>query len=173
MNNLQNYKSYEFPYPNEKEKFYDSKISQEDIDHLRSLARRVRDISQHGIQKERKELWKSINGLKKYRPPVFLRLLDLYWPEFYSWDNLKTKHPWARLYEDYLIKIIWQWDNIEDDFVTEAKVYYDTPGKFGKFIQPIRHSVEGHMGGSGAYEVDTVITDDMKPEEILTQPHCQ
>ena len=168
MSNLEDYKSYKFPYP--KGNYYDQIISKEDINTLRSIARRVRDISQHDIQLERIELWKNINGLKKCRPPVFLRLLDLYWPEFYSWNNLKTSHPWARYYEDYLIKQIWHWDNLKDDYVTEAKVYYDTAGKFGSFISANKTSVVGFRGGSGAFIVEPTFTDDMKPEDFIADP---
>lgn len=165
MSKLESYVSYMFDYP--KGKYYDQTISKEDINTLRSLARRVRDISQHPCQKERTVLWKKINSLEKCRPPVFFRLLDLYWPEFYSWDNLKTTHPWARYYEDYLIKKIWHWDNLKDDYVTEAKIYYDTAGKFGKFISSKKTSVSGYNKGSGSYKVETALFESMKPEDYI------
>lgn len=165
MSNIENYESYKFTYP--KGNYYDQIINKDDINTLRSLARRVRDISQQDIQKERIELWKNINGLKKCRPPVFLRLLDLYWPEIYSWNNLKTSHPWARYYEDYLIKQIWHWDNLKDDYVTEAKVYYDTAGKFGEYLIPKKHSVHGFNKGNGAYAIEVTLTENMKPEDFI------
>ena len=139
-------------------------IRRSDIQVLRSLARRVREISEHPVQAERKALWKQLNGLQACRIPVFFRILDLYWPEIFPWDTtLKTENGWARYYEDYLFKLIWHWENLDDDFITEPVVPYATAGKFGQLLSPKKYVIPGYNSGVGAYKVDPVLDPSMDP----------
>ena len=164
--NVTEYKSYVLPLPTHG--YYNEPIGEEDIVILRSLARRVKEISEHPVQEARRALWKKLNSLQPCRIPVFFRILDLYWPEIFPWaTTLKTKNGWARHYEDYLFKRIWQWENLKDDYITEPILPYATAGKFGSLLSPKKYVVPGYNSGAGAYQVDPVLTSDMSPESVF------
>ena len=160
------YKTYALPVPNHE--YYGEPIDEEDIRILRSMAHRVKEIAEHPIQEERRILWKKLNSLQPCRIPVFFRILDLYWPEIFPWGTtLKTKNGWARYYEDYLFKLIWHWENLNDDFITEPVVPYATAGKYGRMLMPKKYVIPGYNSGAGAYKVDPVLTPSMSPESVL------
>ena len=161
------YKSYAFPIPSGG--YYDDPLGEEDVAILRSMARRVREISEDPVQEERRIVWKKLNGLEKCRIPVLIRILDLYWPEIFPWKStLKTKNPWARLYEDYLFKRIWHWENLNDDYITEPVIAYDTAGKFGSYLTPKKYVIPEYNSGEGAYRVEPVLDPSMPPESVVT-----
>jgi hypothetical protein len=160
------YKTYALPVPNHG--YYDEPIGREDIAILRSMAQRVKEIAEHPVQVERTILWKKLNNLQPCRIPVFFRILDLYWPEIFPWDTtLKTKNGWARYYEDYLFKLIWHWENLDDDFITEPVVPYATAGTYGRMLVAKKYVIPGYNSGAGAYKVDPVLTPSMSPESVL------
>lgn len=160
------YKTYMLPVPTHG--YYDEPIDDEDIAILRSMAYRVKEIAAHPVQEERKALWKDLNSLRPCRIPVFFRILDLYWPEIFPWDTtLKSKNGWARFYEDYLFKLIWHWENLNDDFITESVVPYETAGTFGRMLMPRKYVTPGYNSGAGAYRVDPTLTPSMSPESVL------
>lgn len=148
--------------------YYDEPIDDEEIVILRSMARRVREIAEHPVQDERKKLWKDLNSLRSCRIPIFFRILDLYWPEIFPWDTtLKTKSGWARYYEDYLFKLIWHWENLKDDFITEPVVPYATAGSFGRMLMPKKYVIPGYNSGAGAYKVEPVLVPAMSPASVF------
>ena len=154
-----------YPLPNHG--YYDEPISDEDITVLRAMARQVKEISEHPVQEERKSIWKSLNELKPTKIPVFFRILDLYWPEIFPRETtLKTKNRWARVYEDYLFKRIWHWENLKDDYITEPVVTFATAGKFGQMLEP-KKDVPEYTSGRGAYRIDPVLESSMPPESVL------
>ena len=160
------YKTYALPVPSHG--YYGAAVDDEDIAILRSMARRVKEIAEHPAQEERKILWNDLNSLRPCRIPVFFRILDLYWPEIFPWETtLKTKNGWARYYEDYLFKLIWHWENLDDDFITEPIVPYATAGKYGLRLMPKKYVIPGYNSGAGAYKVDPVLTPSMSPESAL------
>ena len=162
------YKTYALPIPDHG--YYDEPIGEEDIAILRSLARRVKEISEDPVQEERKVTWKKLNHLETTRIPVFFRILDLYWPEIFPREStLKTTNCWARIYEDYLFKRIWHWENLQDDFITEPTVAYTTAGKSGRMLTPKKYVIPEYNSGEGAYRVEPVLDPSMDPKSVLIE----
>ena len=170
------FKGYKLPIPDHG--YRDEPIGDDDVAILRRMARRVKEIADHPVQDERRAVWKKLNNLQPCRIPVLFRILDLYWPEIFPWETtLKTKIGWARYYEDYLFKLTWHWEHLNDDFITEPVLPYNTAGKFGTLIAPRKFVIPGYNSGTilapgarrsrGAYKVDTVLTPDMSPDSIF------
>lgn len=90
------------------------RISTEEAEILRSLARQVQEISQEERWKEKIVLWKKLNSLKKTRP-VILCTPQGGWEEIIPPSTLKVKDPLFRSFEYELRQRIYRSQYILDD----------------------------------------------------------
>ena len=87
---------------------------------VRDLAKRVAEIAQLPIQKERAELWYKHNDLQPVRPMVLI-FPEGAWREMLPDSELKTTDRWARGLEADLRRRIYYYEHMPwDDNVTEA-----------------------------------------------------
>ena len=84
---------------------------------LKSLGRKISEISADPVNKERAELWKNLNDLESKRPMVWIN--EIPWHEMNVNDELtlRTEHPWARDLEVRLRRTIYQWDHLQGDMI--------------------------------------------------------
>ena len=146
------------------------KINKHDRNILRELARQVRDIAAQPTQEERRQLWYKINRLERCRIPVLLRIHSLYWNEIVPDSTLATIEPEARQYERRLRLQIWQWENVEDDCVTEPVIEYRTSFRYPRLISPKKTRPDTKT--LGAYRVVPVIEEESDIEKIIVDAEC-
>ncbi len=93
------------------------KLSDKDVDILKSLAGEVAEIASLPVHKEKARLWTGLNDLKSERPMVWIN--EICWNEMNVDDELtlQAEHPWARDQEDQLRKTIYQWKHMPGDMV--------------------------------------------------------
>jgi len=89
---------------------------------IRELAKQVAEIAAKPVQEEKRQLWRSLNGLKPQRPMVMLD--QICWHELNhdgSLDILCTCDE-SRSYEQTLRRILYQWKHFPVDMVVEPFV---------------------------------------------------
>jgi len=89
-----------------------------DLDILRGLARRVREISQDPVNLERRRLWYKHNSLEGERPMVLAETAGVMNEVAADWV-LECKEEWARSIEHGLRWTIHQFEQVGDDVVVE------------------------------------------------------
>ncbi len=147
-----------------------SGITTPEKDILRELARRVREIAAEPDQQRRKQAWYRINGLRCGPIPVLLRVNSLYFKEIIPDSALRTSDTKALGYERQLRLKIWQWENIDDDSVTEPVVEYRTAVREPRLIQPNRDRPDvEHLG---AFHVTPVIRTEADIDKIIEDSAC-
>ena len=87
-----------------------------DVELLRELARRYVEICSKDIQKERRDLWRMHNSLKKTRPLIYVRCFAT-WHEIPE-SRLECEDPFFQQHEKFLRQMIFQ-DTLGDDYVPE------------------------------------------------------
>ena len=100
-------------------------IPDEDIHVLRNLAERVAAVAGLPEQRERKELWRRVNGLEKPRPAVLIQTDEIPWHEMPKDGDLelKTTNGFVQLHERELRQILYQWEHMACDMVVEPVLY--------------------------------------------------
>ena len=146
-------------------------IDKRDRNILRDLAKQVRDISANPIQEERKQLWYKINRLEHCRIPLLLRINNLYSNEVVPDSTLATTDPQARQYELRLRLHIWQWENVDDDCVTEPVIEYGTSIRYPQLISPKK--TRPGTDTLGSYRVVPVIEKESDIEKIIVSDECR
>ena len=146
-------------------------IDKQDRNILRELAGRVREIAADPKQEERKRLWYRINRLERCRIPVLLRINNLYCNEVVPDSMLATRDAQARQYERRLRLQIWQWENVDDDCVTEPVVEYPTSIRHPQLISPRKARPGTDI--PGAYRVVPVIKKESDIEKIIVSNECR
>ena len=99
-------------------------IVRTDVEILRGLARRVKEISQDPIMEERRRLWLKHNSLRGERTMILAEtggVLD----ELVPVSLLKCQEDWARGLERGLLNTIFMYENVKDDFVVEPFIAYN------------------------------------------------
>ena len=138
---------------------------------LRELAKQVRDIAAHPVQAERRQLWMQVNRLERCRIPVLLRMNNLYWHEVVPETAILCTDSLAREYERRLRLQIWQWENVDDDCVTEPVVEYATSVRYPRRIQP--KIAQPGTETLGAYHVEPVIEGGADIASIMIDSECR
>ncbi len=110
-------------------------LSSKDKEYLRSLAKKVREISQDPIWEEKKDLWKKKNSLVKTRPLVLCSLPEEVWPEIIPQSEIKIEDSFYRDFEWYFLKQIYRWSNIKDDEIITDKIYIPIVYEFNDWIE--------------------------------------
>ena len=130
-------------------------ISKEEQEYLRTLARRVRELSELPVQEERKKLWKDHLSLKETRPVIFIDPEGA-WYEIIPHTSLRCQNDLARVWEMRLRKEIFWQEHIGDDRVCRDEFSWQDIVTFSDF--GLREKKIG-AGGGRAYKVVPVIED--------------
>ena len=99
-------------------------MQEKDITILRELAKRVAEISDLPIMKERKEIWKRHHGLERVKP-MLLVFPENSWHELIPSSVMQCDDQFARGIEWNLRTRLYYYDKIHDDTVIE-KTYIVT-----------------------------------------------
>jgi len=144
-------------------------IDAHDRDILRTLAGRVREIAEDPIQQRRRELWYRINRLERCRIPVKYHVEEFCWLELLPDTVLETTDGAARAQEKKLRRQIWQWENLNDDWVTEPVVEYDVPVTYPNRVRP-RHLKSSDP--TGAWQMVPVIETEADLDKVILDDEC-
>jgi hypothetical protein len=138
---------------------------------LRDLAARVAEIAARPVMAERRDLWRRHNDLESTRP-LILADPENGWNEIVTPDQIRCTNNIAQYWEFYLRKLIFWGDQLDDDFVVEAKfdlpyLFQETPwGVKGSNRQATSRDAQE---SGGAYHIDPVLTDYAQIDQI-TRP---
>ena len=93
---------------------------------IEELAAQVGEIARKPLQHERRELWRSVNSLKRGRPPVYVLTneLEAMGKEILTEDKILCRDPFLRRIEYDLRYLIFK-DGVGDDHVVEP--FYTVP----------------------------------------------
>lgn len=93
--------------------------SKKDVQILRDLASRVREIAALPLQEEKRRLWRKLNGLTPERPMVMID--QVCWNELQDREELQLRcsDPECRFYEQRLRQTLYQWHHFPADMVVE------------------------------------------------------
>lgn len=94
-------------------------ISKKDKDILKELAIQKAEIAELTIHKEKIELWKKLNSLKKVRPLIWINEIPWHEMNFNDELTLKTDTTFAKFLETRLRRTIYQWNHTPGDMVVE------------------------------------------------------
>lgn len=101
-----------------------------DIEILRELAKRYREISQKDLQDQRRRLWAAHNAFQNVRPPIYIR--HAAWLMEIAGDRLQCEDPFYRQHE-YFLRCALFHDTLDDDYIIEPwitqKAVFDTDGE--------------------------------------------
>ena len=91
-----------------------------DVNILRELARKYRDIAAGPVQDERRKLWRDHNSLRPTRVPVLATygMWNVWWREVFGDGAMACQDPFYRAYERRLRMSLFQ-DRVGDDFLLE------------------------------------------------------
>ena len=97
-------------------------MKKKDIEIIRKLAEKVKEIASNPVQKEKAEIWKKHNKLQRVRPLVLV-FPEGSWREILPDSQLVCEDEYLRRIEWDLRHRIYYWEKIKDDSVTDDKVY--------------------------------------------------
>ena len=134
-------------------------ISGGDRQRLRELARKVRDLSQHPLNVERRRLWYALDEGVADRPIVLAEFdagLEMVKPDLVR----RCEQPWARNQETALLEKIVHFEDLRDDRVIEPFVgcpWFVTASDYGVTVKYDKAAAPAE--GRGAYHWDPPIKD--------------
>lgn len=151
--------------------FSELRFSKEDKSILKELGKQVAEIAARPIMSERKKLWISHNKLEKTRP-VLLADPENGWNEIITGDQIKSKNNIAQHWENYLRKLIFWGNEMNDDFIVEP--YFDVPHVYSEKLWGVagskKHASEKKaQKDGGAYHIETILEDYNQIKDI-TKP---
>jgi hypothetical protein len=129
-------------------------ISSDDRNILRALARRVAEIAELPIQRERRNLWRLHNSLKTIRPMILV-FPEGSWQELLRGEDLRCKDEWARNIEWQLRSRVYYHEHFQDDTVIEKEWIVDKKTHNSGWGLEARH-IESPEA-RGAWHFDPVI----------------
>jgi hypothetical protein len=124
-------------------------ITKKDRDILRNLAVKVREISDHPEEKEKRSLWTLHNMLKTRRPVIFCDP-ENGWNEIITADMIKCSGNLAKKWEMIFRKEIFWAESIKDDKVIEP--HFDIGYTFDDNGWGLDIKFHGGAGGSYIWE---------------------
>jgi hypothetical protein len=134
------------------------KTDKNDIQILRSLFQKKKEIAQNSVMSERRELWTQHASLSPQRPMILAEtggVLD----ELVPLASLQCKETWAREMERSLRELIFRCEQVNDDWVVEPRITWQwdvTIGDYGVQTELVRGQNEGKLG---SYNWDPPIKD--------------
>lgn len=131
------------------------KFSQNDIQVLRTLAARCREIADSEINLTRKQQWTGLNDLKHSGPPLLLVSPEGAWKEIFSGFPVECGNETARVWEQTLRSIIYQHDMIRDDTAFDPVFRIRREINISDYGIPFKQSRS--MQANGAYHDDPVL----------------
>lgn len=142
------------------------RFSARERDCLQTLAKRVAEIAALPVQKERRRLWTAHNDLQSDHPMVFIDP-ENGWNECIPAHRLVCEDPLARVWEMYLLKQIYWFEEFRDDKVIENT--FDVPYVYSDTGWGLELKKEGGAHG-GAYKVEQALADYEKDFEKIHYP---
>jgi len=145
---------------------------EKDIQILRDLAKKYRDIADKEIQNERRDMWRRHNSLERTRPLIYMRWLAA-WNEAPE-SKLECEDPFYRGHENFLRQMIFQ-DTLGDDYIIEPWITQQAtrvtpPWLWGVRIQ---HTPRTQPGGSWKFNSPIKELEDfsklIKPHHIINE----
>lgn len=98
-------------------------IPEKDRAVLRQLAEKKAEIAALPVQKERAEMWRRLNDLKKVKPMVWVNEIPWHEMDVNGELEIQSSHPLCRQVELELRRTIYQWEHLPGDMVVEGKIY--------------------------------------------------
>ncbi|MGA2548204.1 MAG: hypothetical protein ABSF43_16780 [Rectinemataceae bacterium] len=138
---------------------------------LRGLGRQVAEIAARPIMDERRKLWTRHNNLERTRP-VFLCDPENGWNEIIPGSAIQCVNSIARHWEDYLRKLVFWGEQMNDDYVVEPVfnlpyVYKDSQWSIAGSDRVVTEKKTAEQGK--AYHIETVLEDFSQIKDI-TKP---
>ena len=132
-------------------------FSSADMEILKDLARKVRELSEKPEENEKARLWTELNDLRLERPLVFIDP-ENGWNEIITQDQIHCTNPLARVWEMHLRKEVYWSESMKDDKVIQP--YFDVPYNYrdtGWGLMETELRSEGQE--DGAFKYDSPIKD--------------
>ena len=105
------------------QKWEPAPLGDDGVRHLRDLAKTVADIAAEPKYAQKKRQWQSHNDLRSNpKRPMYVCYAENGWSDLIGDETLKTEPPFWRLYEWYLLHLIYRHKNIDDDFVVPGEL---------------------------------------------------
>jgi hypothetical protein len=97
-------------------------LNRNDVDIVRQLAARVKEIAALPVQEKKRVLWRKLNALKPARPMVMID--QVCWNEMNTGEELTLRcvDKECRRYEEHLRRTLYQWKHFPVDMVVESFV---------------------------------------------------
>ena len=121
------------------------------VQHIRELARRLKELSETERNKKKRQMWADHNELKTGVQPLLWVCPDDdgAWLELVPQESLQCEDADLKVLENLLAKYLYQSEYLRDDFVYEPAVYINIPGEYTGYLY-------GHQGQRTAWGVDIV-----------------
>ena len=124
------------------------KILDSDLEILRDMAKRQREIAESPLNVERRELWYRHNDLQESRPLV-LAEAGIAFNDMVLSSSLQCQEGWARGLERGFQSVIFQHDIIQDDAVVEPCIncsWQVSTSNYGVSVEKVRGDNDGELG---------------------------
>jgi len=124
------------------------KVLPQDIQVLRGLYLRQREIAQDPVMVEQKQLWNDLSVLQYHRPMILAETVGVL-DELIPLASLKCNEDWARSLERGLRNLIFRYESVKDDFVVEPFIDYGwfvSMSSFGVETMLVRGENDGRLG---------------------------
>ncbi len=148
--------------------YSETRFTDADTEILRDLGRQVAEIAARPIMAERKKLWIAHNKLERTRP-VLLCDPENGWNEIIPESAILCVNSIARHWEDYLRKLVFWGNEMNDDFVVEPLfnvpyVYKDTQWYVAGSGRAPTEKKTAEQGKS--YHIETILEDFSQIKDI-------
>jgi hypothetical protein len=130
----------------------------QDIQILRALFQRKRELAQDPRMQTRKALWTAHAGLASQRPMILAETCGVL-DELVPLSSLRCQADWARGLERELRELIFRCEQVDDDYVVEPRIecaWAVTIGDYGVQTEHVRGDNQGKLG---SYHWDPPIQD--------------
>lgn len=144
-----------------------------DVQILRELASRVKDIADKPIQQKRREQWASHNSFKGDKPLIYIRAFAF--DEIFDERKLCCVDPEYRAYEKRLYEAIYR-DTFNDDYIIEPWItvnsVYSPDERYRWGVDASLGEKPHSNGATGAAAYSPTIRDESDFELLRKPTHC-
>ncbi|MCL5674394.1 MAG: hypothetical protein M1501_01450 [Candidatus Omnitrophica bacterium] len=134
------------------------KITKNDTDILRKIAKRKMEIANNPVNLKRKELWKALHDLKPKRPMVLAEHGGIRDKKKPFEPVIECDEKWAQNVETQLKEEIWRFEFLRDDYCIEPYFSINWILNVSNYgVEPITHQVDADYMTSRRW--DAPITD--------------
>ncbi|MDF1514455.1 MAG: hypothetical protein P1S60_11655 [Anaerolineae bacterium] len=124
------------------------RVNKNDINVLRGLYVRQREMAADPVMQERRRLWYKHAALNGERPMILAETVGVL-DELIPLHSLHCQEPWARDLERGLRELIFRYESVQDDFVIQPYIDYRwfvDDGDFGVSVELVHGENEGKRG---------------------------